>query len=680
VIFVLFVVKKYGFDLSGSRIIFYVCFDAIFSPRKHEIIMSQLSFLFSMLWKILFITFFFGFCIFIHEFGHLLAALWRGLHVEKFSIGFGKKIWGFTIRGVEYVISWLPFGGYVMLPQLDPSDSPTTSSGEKLPLCPPQDRIIAAFAGPFFNVIFGFLLASVMWAVGVWEAPPAPSCILTQVPQILPVFKDGLKLTDKVIAVNGQETDGYWDEVSAEIPAGSEKLQLTIFRSGEKIELDYEPEINPEWEAGLRPGFRIIAVNGKSFDRGVEEMTTEYVFTKEASVRLTVIDNQNQQQEIRYQPAPNPLMEHLAFPFFQASNPVSIGEILPDSVAAQAGLKKGDQLLELNGTAITTAAAFAETLRKMTVEQTFSLKVSRQEQEILFENLKIPAGQPAGAAALGLAFNVRAARILAGMPASQAGIQAGDSLVALNGQDITDIEMFINSIRKSEGRPVDILVFGNNELRKLSMTPTLNQQDGKSVYQVGIQLSGTAPKIIGHPSPWRQFTNVVDQTTRTLGLLFSPLTRKIKSIGSDQKPEVPRTSIQVKHMSGPLGIIMMLWYKLKLEGLRGGLSFIILITFSLAMINLLPLPVLDGGHIVYALLELIFRRRLPVKVIAVLQNTFAVLLIALMLYITAFDGKRLVQRLSFGLLNENNASQTEATAEPEAEPEPESSGEQDEQP
>jgi len=195
-----------------------------------------------------------------------------------------------------------------------------------------------------------------------------------------------------------------------------------------------------------------------------------------------------------------------------------------------------------------------------------------------------------------------------------------------------------------------------------------------------MQLSGTAPKIIGHPSPWRQFTNVVDQTTRTLGLLFSPLTRKIKSIGSTEKPEAPRTSIQVKHMSGPLGIIMMLWYKLKLEGLRGGFSFIILITFSLAMINLLPLPVLDGGHIVYALLELIFRRRIPVKVIAILQNTFAALLIALMLYITAFDGKRLFQRLSFGIQNGKNSSQTEAVSEPKTQQEPEVSGEQDEQP
>ncbi|MFA6816310.1 MAG: site-2 protease family protein, partial [Lentisphaeria bacterium] len=96
---------------------------------------------------------------------------------------------------------------------------------------------------------------------------------------------------------------------------------------------------------------------------------------------------------------------------------------------------------------------------------------------------------------------------------------------------------------------------------------------------------------------------------------------------------------------GPLGIIMMMWYKIKYEGLRGGLSFIILISFSLAFVNLLPLPVLDGGHITYALIEVIIRRRIPTKIILFLQNLFAILLISLMLYICFFDGKRVLNRL-----------------------------------
>ncbi|MFW5996775.1 MAG: site-2 protease family protein, partial [Lentisphaeria bacterium] len=66
---------------------------------------------------IILVVFFLGLCIFIHELAHLLVAKWRGLYVEKFSVGFGRKIWGFWYKNIEFVVSWLPFGGYVALPQ-----------------------------------------------------------------------------------------------------------------------------------------------------------------------------------------------------------------------------------------------------------------------------------------------------------------------------------------------------------------------------------------------------------------------------------------------------------------------------------------------------------------------------------------------------------------------------------
>ncbi|NLF93857.1 MAG: RIP metalloprotease RseP, partial [Oligosphaeraceae bacterium] len=81
----------------------------------------------------------------------------------------------------------------------------------------------------------------------------------------------------------------------------------------------------------------------------------------------------------------------------------------------------------------------------------------------------------------------------------------------------------------------------------------------------------------------------------------------------------------------------------------------------------LPLPVLDGGHIAYAVLELIIRRRLPVKLVSILQNVFAALLIGLMLYITVFDGKRIFVRLHYWLSStpavEQNASGSELPQE-----------------
>ena len=76
--------------------------------------------------------FFGGFCVFIHELGHFLAAKWRGMHIVAFSIGF-KKAWSKTVNGIDYRIGWLPFGGYVDLPQIDTTQEKiVTEDGREL--------------------------------------------------------------------------------------------------------------------------------------------------------------------------------------------------------------------------------------------------------------------------------------------------------------------------------------------------------------------------------------------------------------------------------------------------------------------------------------------------------------------------------------------------------------------
>ncbi len=608
----------------------------------------------NMTWKILFIAFFFGFCIFIHEFGHLVAALWQGLHVERFSLGFGKKLFGFKRFGVEFIVSALPFGGYVALPQLDPTDQPVSTEGKELPPGRPLPRAITAFAGPLFNVLFGFALATVMWLVGVWEPVPARSCIVVEVPPTLPLYKDGLKMEDRIVALNGEPVHGEWEELCFSIPADAPEQTVTVSRNGEAVDLRYTPEPNPEWLAGLRGGDRIVAVNGKSFKRGTEELQMEYVYSDGPQVELTVQDGE-ESKVISYVPAPNPMMENLGLPFFVARNPVTLGGILPGTPAADAGLQVGDQLLALNGQSVLSARKLLADIEALQGEA-FTLLVARQNQEIVLPEMRL-AGD-VSAQALGLVFAVTVRSVVPDTPAARAGFQPNDRLAAVNGEEVTDSEMFTEIVRASGSKPLDVTVIRDGKERVLSNIQARPVTiDGKEVYQVGLSLVDSVPRIIGHPSPWEQFENVVSTTGRTLKLLFKPLTAKLGGAPAG------RAQVKVRHMSGPLGIILMLWYKLKLEGLRGGLSFIILITFSLALINLLPFPVLDGGHILFAGIEGVTRRRMPVKVMLVLQNVFAFLLIALMVYITFFDGSRIFKRLRL-FFAEPAPVQTEAPAQP----------------
>src|SRR3989442_729268 len=128
----------------------------------------------------------FNLLIVVHELGHFLAARWRGLYIEKFGVWFGKPIWKKTIRGVQYSLGSLPFGGFVALPQLAPMDiieGKADVDRSKLPPVSAIDKIIVAVAGPLFSLLLAFVIAALIWAVGY---PVSEADITTTVGYVLP--------------------------------------------------------------------------------------------------------------------------------------------------------------------------------------------------------------------------------------------------------------------------------------------------------------------------------------------------------------------------------------------------------------------------------------------------------------------------------------------------------------
>ncbi|MBR4124852.1 MAG: site-2 protease family protein [Victivallales bacterium] len=625
---------------------------------------------FSIILKIIFIVFFFGFCVGIHEFGHMIVALWQGLHVEKFSIGMGPKLWGFKYKGVVYQVGWLPFGGFVSLPQLDPTDTPMTSDEKPLPPASPKARMLTAFAGPFFNILFGFVLATIMWGVGLWEPATADSVVVSEVPAYLPEYVEPLQQGDCIVAVNGSPVPEYlgetiehwgdlcyaWNTLYPDAPV-KDTIQLTVVDTDEQErEITLEPKRNPEFDAGLRAGDRIVAVNGKSFTSGVSEFQQEYVYSNAETITLSIVRD-GQRQDFTYSPVPNAGMEGLGFPFFAVLNPLQVGEIAPNSPAERAGLEENDLLLAWGGKNVIGARQLTAILPEY-AGQTVPVEVSRQGHDLLL-NIEIPAIEEVTPKTLGISFHVLASEVMADSPAAQAGLRYGDQFLAVEqlaadgqatGQMTTVLDMrgFQQAVRQCGGNPIRIYYSRNGKESSVVVTPQLKATMEPPTYMVGVVLSDALSKVVTHVNPWTQFTRIMRNTARTLGLLFAPLTSRVSSAVTGKPRSTPKAQIGVKHMSGPLGILQMLWFKLQDEGYRGGFAFIILITFSLAVMNLLPLPVLDGGHILFAIIEAITRRRMPAKAFSYIYNAFAVMLIALMLYITFYDSKRLIRYSGIG--------------------------------
>ena len=522
---------------------------------------------------IAFMVFFFGFCIFIHELGHFLAAKWRGLHVIAFSIGF-RKIWSKKIGGVEYRIGWIPFGGYVEIPQVDASGEAVDENGKPLPKAKPLDRMIAVVAGPLFNILFGFALGTVIWICGV--------------PQDTPTLKE--------------------------------------------IEVESIEEKSPEYNAGLRQGDVIYKLNGEAFDTTWNGFVSKILFTI-GEVKLSV-RRDGREFEVAYFPAVNRKIspaEGIAYPFFFPKIPVYL---YPEkgSQLAKLGVKDGDRLIMVNGKKINEVGDLSSILLFETDGKPVTFTVQRGDRELTFRGIELTPVEDADGTEGGYYLRMSEnplLRVPENSPLEKAGLKKGDRLVSLDGVKIQDIEDVRALLDRTAGKTLKAVYERDGKQLETEITPQ---------YVRYYDLTGVRFAMLQHPTPWAQFENVLVMTWKSLrGICVS--------IGKKLKLTEQYTTIEPKHMSGPIGIGRYLYTSVYYGSVIQGLTLVVLITFNLGLLNLLPIPVLDGGHILLALLEIIFRRPMPQKILEPITIGFVVLLISFMLFVSFYDVKKLATPL-----------------------------------
>src|SRR4249919_2599823 len=149
----------------------------------------------------------FNLLIVVHELGHFLAARWRGLFIEGFGVWFGKPLWKKTINGVQYSLGSIPFGGFVKLPQLAPMDiieGTADVDRAQLPKISALDKIIVAVAGPLFSLLLALVFASIVWAVGHPVGESDLTTVIGYVEKDSPASEAGLRPGDKILEVDGQ--------------------------------------------------------------------------------------------------------------------------------------------------------------------------------------------------------------------------------------------------------------------------------------------------------------------------------------------------------------------------------------------------------------------------------------------------------------------------------------------
>lgn len=281
----------------------------------------------------------FSVTIFVHELGHFIAARAFGLTIEVFSIGVGPALWKRKVRGVVYKIGWIPFGGYVALPQMDPTlvakageaaaDNPAGKTAPAPAPAPPAVKIVVALAGALGNMALAVLLAWIIYWAGKPSTPAERCSVIGFVETNCAAYAAGLRPGDEIIAVNGRSVVAWTDVLqenarydvvtlsvradgntrSVRVPTEKSPLGFNIVAGLREMTLCRVMAIEPESsaaEAGVRIGDLI-----RSFD-GVPVLSIEHLIVLTAarpgrSVTMTV-DRKGQPVDLRVTPRPDPAL------------------------------------------------------------------------------------------------------------------------------------------------------------------------------------------------------------------------------------------------------------------------------------------------------------------------------------------------------------------------------------
>lgn len=208
---------------------------------------------------------FLGIIVLVHEIGHFLAARWRKVDVEIFSIGLGPKIWGKEIDGIDFRISAIPFGGYVKMKGDSPSDL-NLSSENTFYGTHPLNRILIAFLGPFFNYLFAIIVITIILMVGFKTVGFLPRVYVDTSKGINYFALAGVKSGDVVKKIEGKEIRTFQEIDAVLVYKMDQNVEITFERDGKEFTTKvYIPKNYVNNEGGLGISFAAKPIVGNVF-------------------------------------------------------------------------------------------------------------------------------------------------------------------------------------------------------------------------------------------------------------------------------------------------------------------------------------------------------------------------------------------------------------------------------
>ena len=545
--------------------------------------------------------------VFIHEFGHFIVAKACGVHVKVFSIGFGRRLVGFDFKGTEYRLSVLPFGGYVQMAGADPfgtgeEDDDWLEDPESAFLRRPVwQRLLVVSAGPAFNLALPLVLFTVLLMAG----EPQPSNQVGTVDREGLAAEAGVQPGDVISAIDGVST-GSWNALAKQMSsweAGSHTLTVKRGEVSRRLDVDFEPDsslgvgisylrpdavagvddpASPAGMAGIATGDRIEALDDQPVVDWLE--IKRALHNASADVKVTLEDGRTVTMSAsEWRPRDPALLKDAAARWGLTSTTLFVGGV-------------------------------GETLDKDSTDLLAGCRPVSTKTE---------------------------------SPAHRAGLLPGDRFLRIDGQLITawaDVLEGVRSTMDGEGesasaRPVQLEIVRAGEVIELDLTPqVIRDTNALGRYYFRPVLGVTRMGMLVDGPPVRVYYSFPDATARAWNETKRLSGYVIEQIG---KLLTGAAAVQ-KSLGGPVEMVRQA-SSAAAEGIFVWARLMGMLSISLGIINLLPVPVLDGGQFLFYAVEGLRGRPLSLAIRERAQQVGVLFLVLLMMSVLFFDLRRLFE-------------------------------------